>query len=293
MVPQSDGGADRDAAADPGRDEPTPRGAAAPDPPPERNREDADRHREPGTPEGPGPTEGPAPGEQPRTWWPQGYTPTRADTICLGLLVFSGVFGLVLLVLRPWLLGHSPLLLASLTGSRSALVTIGAQAATGHPGVWLVAFVLSSLSLIKFDLVYWWAGRLWGDWFIAGLVGDSPRAAKRAQRGEALARRFDIVAVAVSHVPFVPIPPALIYAVLGASGSRLRRFFVVDLAAGALLQATWLLLGYRIGQPVIDVVEVIAKYSLWLSLAILVGVVWASVRKARREAGEGSPGARA
>ncbi|GAB49966.1 VTT domain-containing protein [Mobilicoccus pelagius] len=223
-------------------------------------------------------------------FWAEDYTPTRADRICLGLILLSAVYGIAVMLARPTLLGYSPLVLATLSGSRSALVTIGAQHAVGLTswGVVVAAFLLSTVSAIKLDLLMWWAGRLWGDVFVANLVGDSHRKARSAERAEQLVRRFESLAIVLLNVPVLPIPRGIITAVLGASGTRFRKLLVVDLLASAVVQAMWLVLGHRIGQPVVQVVEVIARYSLWLTLAILAVIVVGAMRKARRDTGDDS-----
>lgn len=227
-------------------------------------------------------------------FWPADYVPTRADRICLTLIALSGVYGIAMLLARPALLGYNPLLLASLTGSRSALVTLGALAATGGTSMTVlgVAFVIASLSVIKLDLLFWWAGSLWGDFFIRSLTGDSKRARRRAERAEALARRYHTLAVIITNIPILPIPRAIVFAVLGTSGTSFRAIFAVDLAAAAVVQGLWLYLGYTIGEPVVAVVEVIAKYSLWITLVILAGVIVGSMRKARRQQATSDGGSR-
>ena len=225
-------------------------------------------------------------------FWPEDYTPTRADHLCLALIALSGVYAIGVMLARPTLLGYNPLVLATLSGSRSALVTIGAQHAVGAASsvVVVAAFVLSTVSAIKLDLLLWWAGRLWGGVFVSSLVGDSRRKARAAASAEQWARRHETLVIMLMNIPVVPIPRGIIAAVLGVSGTRFRRLLAVDLAASAAVQAMWLYLGYRIGEPVVQVVEVIARYSLWLTLAIFAVLVFGAVRKARREsAGEADP----
>lgn len=218
-------------------------------------------------------------------FWPEDYTPTRADHLCMALIAISAVYGIGIMLARPTLLGYNPLVLAALSGSRSALVTIGAQYAVGVTSwaVVVAAFVLSTVSAIKLDLLLWWAGRLWGEVFVASLVGDSRRKARSASRAEEWARRYESLVIVLINIPIVPIPRGIIAAVLGVSGTRFRKLLAVDLAASAAVQAMWLYLGYRIGEPVVEVVEVIARYSLWLTVAIFVVIVLGAVRKARRE----------
>ncbi|WP_040159285.1 DedA family protein [Mobilicoccus massiliensis] len=235
----------------------------------------------------------PAPGAQggsgssaQAAFWPEDYTPGRADYVCMTLLALSAVYGIVIMLARPTLLAFNPLVLATLSGSRSALVTIGAQHAVGATGLVVVvaAFVLSTISVIKLDLLFWWAGRLWGDFFIVSLVGDSARKAKQAARAEALARRYATLAIVLCNVPILPIPRSLVCAVLGVSGTSFRKLLVVDLVAAGIVQALWLYLGFRIGEPVVQAVEVIARYSLWLTLAIFVVIVLGAMRKSRSRA---------
>lgn len=221
-----------------------------------------------------------------REWWddprmPWKGKPGRADLGCWAAISLTGIYGLVLLPLRPILLGANPFLLAALGGSRTSTVTIGALAAVGESSL-VLGLVLSTIGSVKFDWIFWWAGRLWGRGLIEVVAGRSPRAARNAARAERLAARFGIAAVALTSV--IPLPAAVVYASVAAAGMRLRTFLVVDILSTAALKVLWLYLGYSIGQPAIDVVEVIADYSLWISLALVAGIMvnfwWQSRRRA-------------
>lgn len=217
-------------------------------------------------------------------WWedprlPWKGRPGRNDLICWIAFSLTGVYALVLLPLRPVLLGANPYLLAGLGGSRTSAVTIGALAATGV-GWWPLGLLLGTFGAVKFDPIFWWAGKLWGRGLIELVAGRSPRAARNADRAERLAKRYGIAAVLLGYV--IPLPSAVIYATLGATGMRLRTFVLIDVIGAASTRAIYIYLGYRIGQPAVDVVQVIAKYSLWLSLVLLAGVIVSAVRQARR-----------
>ncbi len=184
----------------------------------------------------------------------------------------------MLLPLRPVLLGANPYLLAALGGSRTSAVTIGALAATGL-GSWPLGLVLGTLGSVKFDPLYWWAGQLWGRGLIEMLAGRSARAARNAARAERLASRYGVLAILLTYI--IPLPSAVIIATVGAAGMRLRTFLLVDILGAAGTRADYIYLGYRIGQPAVDVVEVIARYSLWISLALLAGLIVNAVRAGR------------
>jgi membrane protein DedA with SNARE-associated domain len=220
-------------------------------------------------------TEDDTTGDGERPWWddprmPWKGEPTRADIACWVGFSITGLYALVLLPLRPILLGANPYLLAALGGSRTSAVTIGALAATGI-GYWPIGLVLGTLGAVKFDWLYWWAGRLWGRGLIELVAGRSARAARNADRAERLARKFGVWAIMLGYV--IPLlPSAVVYATVAAAGMRLRKFLIVDIASAAVTRALYIYLGYRIGEPAVNVVQLIAKYSWWISIVLLVGI---------------------
>lgn len=237
------------------------------------------------------PDRDPAEAEE-RPWWdapalPWAHEPTRQDLGCWGGIAAVGIFSLVMLPLRPVLLGYTPYVLAGITGSRTAVVMIGALAATGDPWWWL-GWLLATVSVVKFDWVYFWAGRLWGRGLVEVMTGDSERARRRNERAERFALRWAVPAVVLTYLP-LPLPGPIIYATVATAGMSWRRFLVVDLVAAAVIQALYLYLGFRIGEPAVQVVEQYAKWMIWVSLGILVamviGAVWNGRRKAARQAG--------
>lgn len=208
--------------------------------------------------------------------------PGRADILCWVGFSVSGIIGLIMIPLRPILIAHNVLLLVAITGSRSGLVTSGAFAAVGRADWWPVALVLGIISSMKWDPLFWWAGKLWGRGLIDVVAGRSKWAAKNADRAERLARRFGIPAILIVYI--VPLPAAVIYATVGMAGMRLRTFLAVDLLGSAVMCSLYVYLGHRLGQRAVDVVEVIARYSGYISLALLALIIGQAVWRARRKA---------
>lgn len=220
-----------------------------------------------------------------KEWWddprmPWKGKPGRADILCWVGFSLSGIIGLIMIPLRPILITHNVLLLVAITGSRSGLVTTGAFAAVGRADWWPLALVLGILSCVKWDPLFWWAGRLWGRGLIEVIAGRSTWAAKNADRAERLARRFGIPAVLLAYI--VPLPAAVIYATVGMAGMKLRTFLFVDLLGSAVLCSLYVYLGHRLGQRAVDVVEVIARYSGYISIALLVIIIGQAVWRGRR-----------
>lgn len=219
--------------------------------------------------------ETPAEDETPKEWWddpalPWKHKPTRSDIACFTAMMVVTVYGLVMMPLRPVLLTLSPYILASL-GHRTGVVMLGANAAI-HPNPWWAPMlVVASLSVMKFDWIWWWAGKLWGRALIEHQAEQSPRAKKRVERAERLTQRYDILAMGLTYLP-IPIPAGVIYMALGISGTSLKKFLAVDFVFAALAQSFYMYLGYRIGEPAVRWLNEYGKYMWYLSIAILVGM---------------------
>jgi membrane-associated protein len=205
--------------------------------------------------------------------------PRRIDVACWAAITLSGLYYLCLLPFRASLVGTHPLVLVVLNGSTEGIVSAAAFARVGHGSlVWVLLAAIPGL--MKFDLVYWWAGRLWGEGVIRLFSGRGKRSARFLVRVDRWGRWLTWPAVVIA--PFLPIPNALIYAVAGWTGMRAVTFLVLDII-GSLAWAGMLAgLGYALGHRAVSVAQEISKYGLWVSIAIVVLVVAAQMRNARR-----------
>jgi membrane protein DedA with SNARE-associated domain len=197
--------------------------------------------------------------------------PERADLIIIAGITASGLYALALLPLVPSLVGSHPLLLELIKGSTTAIVTMGALSRTGHADL-LVALVAAIPALIAFDWAYWWAGRRWGPAGIHMLSGGHPKAARRSERVQRLMQRFGPAAVVFAYV--LPVPTALVDAAAGWAGMSLGVFLICDVLGALLWTGLLTGLGYGVGQPAVDVVHKISHYSLYLTIAIVVYIVF-------------------
>ncbi|MBV9093555.1 MAG: VTT domain-containing protein [Streptosporangiaceae bacterium] len=207
--------------------------------------------------------------------------PRRADIACWAGIMLSGIYYWALLPFRAPLVGTHPVLLEVLNGSTEAIVAAAAFARVGH-GTLLVVLLAAVPGLMKFDPLYWWAGRLWGERIVLLLSGNSRRGPRYMARVRRWGRKFSWPAVVIS--PFLPIPNVIIYAAAGWAGMRLITFCILDLI-GSLLWAGMLAgLGYALGHRAVVVAQTVSHYGLWLSLALVAAVVIAQVRSQRRMA---------
>ena len=206
--------------------------------------------------------------------------PRAADILCCAGIVLSGVFYWALLPLRLSLIGTHPVLAELLNGSTESIISAAAFARVGH-GTLAVVLLASIPGLMKFDILYWWAGRLWGERFLVALLG-SRRAAKHMDRAQRSGRKFTWPAVLVSC--FLPVPRAVILVIAGWAGMRLVTFLILDLI-GVLLWAGLLAgLGYALGHPAVVAAKTVARYSLWITIGIVAVSVLLAIRSQRRTA---------
>jgi membrane-associated protein len=223
----------------------------------------------------------PSPPPEPRTpphgvALPWGERAERADLVIAALLGANAVYSLVLWPLVPALIGSHPLLLEIISGSTSAEVTVGAHSRLGELPLW-VAIALGVPGSMMLDWVYWWAGRRWGDRALHLILGRDPsprglaRREARIARLERMAHRFGPAAVLLAY--YLPLPSVLFYVGAGLSGMRLRTFLILDVLGTLLWVGPVVALGYAIGKPAVDLVDRIAHYSTYVSLAAIVVIV--------------------
>jgi membrane-associated protein len=225
------------------------------------------------------------PWNDPRLPW-QGK-PRAADIFCWLGIVLSGLLYWILLPLRVSLVGTHPVVAELLNGGTESIISAGAFARAGD-GTLAVVLLAAIPGLMKFDALYWWAGRLWGERFIMALPG-SRRVAKHMARVQRVGRKFTWPAVVVSS--FLPIPRAIIYVIAGWAGMRLVTFLILDLIGTVLWAGLLAGLGYALGHHAVVAAMTISRYSWWFTIGIVALSVLLVVRSQRRlDDGRGSPG---
>jgi len=208
-----------------------------------------------------------------------------ADILCWLGIVFSGLFYWVLLPLRLSLIGTHPVVAELLNGSTESIISAAAFARAGD-GTLAVVLLAAIPGLMKFDVLYWWAGRLWGERFIVALPG-SRRVAKHMGRVQRAGRKITWPAVVLSY--FLPIPSAIIYVIVGWARMRLVTFLILDMI-GALLWAGLLAgLGYALGHHAVVAAKLISHYSWWFTIGIVALTVFFTLRSQRRMMAAAAP----
>jgi membrane protein DedA with SNARE-associated domain len=203
------------------------------------------------------------------------------------LIGLYAAYSLALWPLVPALIGSHPLVLEIVSGSTLAEVTVGAHSRLGELPLWL-AVLAGVPGSMMFDWVFWWAGRRWGDRALHLMLGSDPspravaRREARAARLERMAERFGPAAVVLAY--YLPLPSLLVYVAAGLSGMRLRTFLALDVLGTVLWVGPVVGLGYAVGQPAVDVVHRVDRYSTILTVVVVLVVIGVQARRRRRAA---------
>ncbi len=207
-----------------------------------------------------------------------GFPVGKADVACIGPIFAHNMWLLFSTPIGPSLLGPHPLLLSFLRGSLPAMITTGAVAHRGDFPLGLA--LLAPLFITCFsDPFYYWAGRRYGRRVITYMTGPSPRAQRRMARAERMFARWGAPMIFLAY--FIPFLPQ--WLCLMAAGEIKMRIWVVALADGLGAMCfilTYVMLGWFIGKPAIDLANNISHYGLYLTGALIVVVFVISFRRA-------------
>lgn len=211
--------------------------------------------------------------DRPKEWWedeniPLDHKPNMADLWCFGLFMITSAYNLLMLFLRPLLFGIAPKVLACL-GSFTAVILTGSLASIGDHW-WPLVWILASFGNIKFDLIYWWAGNLWGYNLLEIWSGKSERAKKRNAKAVKIAQKYALLGIALSYVPLLPFPRPAVAVAIGAAKVKGRKFIICDWIMSILFTGFYLGIGYIVGPIAIEFLELYTKWLTWIMLAVVV-----------------------
>lgn len=211
----------------------------------------------------------------------QGFHIRRPDVACLGPMMAHNLWLLFSIPLGPTLLGPHPLLLSFLRGSVSAMIATGA---VSHRGDFpLMLALLAPLLMNCFsDPFYYWAGVRYGRKIFDHMANNGGNMRKRQIAwAERMFKKWGAPGIFLAYyIPFLPQPILIMFA-----GETRMRIWLVALADGIGVMSyitMYVLLGWFIGKPAINVANTISHYGLWLTVALVVVVFGVSFRSALR-----------
>ena len=228
-------------------------------------------------------------------WRPWHGRPRARDVLCVLAIAVSAVYAVAAIPLTPALIASHPVLLELLTGSTSSIISAGAYADVGSK-LQLTLVVAAALpGIMRFDWVYWWAGKLWGHRIVERLGQRSPRMARLAGLAEARGRRWAGPLVALAA--FLPGGASVaVYAAAGWTGLPLLAFVLWDTLGSAAWISVVALGGYLLGSDGVTLAVLASRYATVTIIVLVVMLVapqawhsWREWRAGKATAGGGVP----
>lgn len=206
--------------------------------------------------------------------------PEKTDIALFIALMAMGVFAIALIPLRAWLLSH-PLAYTLLVGGYTSAVVGGANASVGN-GVFWVYLLCTVVGAVKFMPIYWLMGRRWGMEFIEMSLQYMPRAHRvfknAVEKDSPTMYRWVLGLIPVGYLPG-PVPGNILNAVAGLLKVGLSVMLALNVVSILVINGLMMWLGYTFGEEVLEVVNVINRYLLWITLAL----VAVAVLRARKQ----------
>lgn len=200
--------------------------------------------------------------------------PAPLDTVLFVALLAMGLFSLAMIPLRAWLLSH-PLAYSLLVGGYTSATVAGANASVGN-GAWWPYLLASLFGALKFVPLYWLMGRRWGMEFIDMSLQYMPRAHRffrRAVKNEVgTTRAITLGLLPLGFAPG-PVPGTVLNAVAGMLKVGLGLLMAVNVASVLAVNGLFMWLGHTFGEEVLDVVAIVNRYLLWVTLGLLAVVI--------------------
>ncbi|WJY99582.1 hypothetical protein CHAN_04800 [Corynebacterium hansenii] len=200
--------------------------------------------------------------------------PEPMDKVLLGLLMAMGVYSMAMLALRAWMLTH-PLAYSFLIGGYTSATVSGANVSVGN-GQWWMYLGASLVGALKFVPVYWLMGKRWGMEFIEMSLQYMPRAhrffRKAIKQEASRTRAITLGLLPLGYAPG-PVPGTVLNAVAGLLKVGFGLVMALNIASVLALNGLFMWLGYTFGDPVLEVVNLVNRYMLWVTLGLLAIVI--------------------
>ncbi|MDO5374464.1 MAG: hypothetical protein Q4F10_13515 [Corynebacterium glutamicum] len=196
--------------------------------------------------------------------------PERGDIILFIALIAMGIFSLCMIPLRAWMLTQ-PLAYTLIVGGYTSAVVGGANASVDN-GIWWVYWLCTLIGALKFMPVYWLMGKRWGMEFIDMSLQYMPRF-HRMFKKSIDSESTRLYAWIIGLIPLAYLPGPVPGTILNAVAGLVKIRFWIIMAWNAIcvlsVNGLFIWLGYTFGEQVLDIVNVVNRYMLWITLGLL------------------------
>ena len=209
--------------------------------------------------------------------------PERADIWLMFALFGMAIFSFAMIPLRAWLLSH-PLAYTLLIGGYTSAVVSGANASVGN-GTWMVYLLCTLVGALKFMPIYWYMGKRWGMEFIDMSLEYMPRWKdffNRILKDSAnTTKKWTLGLIPLGFAPG-PVPPTILAAVAGMLKVSVWVLLSICVVSVLGMNGIMMWLGFTYGEVVLDIVTVVNRYLLWITLGLVALMFYQAWRQNQR-----------
>lgn len=201
--------------------------------------------------------------------------PTRTDKYIFLAFIGMTIFSYAMLPLRVWFI-NNPEAYSFIIGGYTSAIILGSEQSTGST-TW--PFVLLGLfGGLKFLIIYYFIGKHWGKSFLMFTTQGMPRLNRKldnivTHKKDKL-KTFGFLITPLAHLPAMRISDAITVTLLVLAKVRFRYILFFNAICLLIVNYTFFYLGYIFGEQVIDIIEIINKYTGWVFFALIFGTVF-------------------
>lgn len=204
---------------------------------------------------------------------------TRLDKLLFASFFAVSIFYLALIPFRAKLLVDAPFLNIVLTGGNLSTLALGAQHGGNLPFLALV-IVIAAISTVKFLPLYFLMGKRWGADFVSFIFNNHKPLWFRWL--ENFIFKHPLISLGLCFIPFFPASPTIVTIIAGIKKVRVLPLMLAALLYAVLLKVLYIYLGITFGTAVISTLQLIDKYMLWVTLALVAWLMFVSFSKEYR-----------
>lgn len=203
--------------------------------------------------------------------------PTSRDKKILAALGVMSIIGFALIPFRVWFINH-PEMYSLIIGGMTSAVLLGSQYREDARSIYWVA--ASVVGAMKFFPLYLIIARCWGKDFLDYITAYVPKIHdflfRLIDHAPHKLRLYSILLTPLSYIPFMRVSQSMTAVLMHCA--RMSTFTIVSVNVVCLLMVNYgfFYLGYLHGDAVLSVVEVINKYSGWITAALIFYAVYSA-----------------
>lgn len=197
--------------------------------------------------------------------------PTKKDMTIWGLFILTALFGFAMIPLRIWFI-NNPEIYALAIGGYTSSVLLGNQQYNGNTSWYYLPLTL--IGALKFFPIYYIMAQHWGRKLIDFLLSTMPKSYQKAgnkiiNSKQEKIRTWSTILMPLTFIPGIRIGILPVILLMVLSEMKKKWIALISITSVLTVNGTFFYLGTLYGEQVTNIIEIINKYSLWISILLI------------------------